>query len=676
MSKTPNKLISSASPYLLQHAYNPVQWYPWGPEALQKAKEEDKLILVSIGYSACHWCHVMEHESFENDEVAAVMNDFFVCIKVDREERPDIDQVYMSAVQLLTGRGGWPLNCFALSDGRPVYGGTYFPKKQWLEVLGNLAALYRNDRNRLLDYAQQLSDGVVASEQLAPSKATAPFSMESISDVVSKWKQLLDYHEGGPQRAPKFPLPNNYLFLLRYAQAKEDHQLQQQVRLTLRKMAFGGIYDQIGGGFARYSVDGIWKVPHFEKMLYDNAQLLSLYAEAYRCWKEPLYRDIVYQTAEFMEREWRTEERAFYAALDADSEGVEGKYYVWTIEELNSLLGEDMALATDYFNFNERGHWEHGNHIPLRHEDDVDIAHRHLLTVEQLRNRISSIRQTLLAHREGRVKPGLDDKRLTSWNALVVSGFVAAYMAFNDQRFLNNATDTFSFIRHQMKRDDGGLFHSWKPGSVAINGFLEDYAFAIAAALDLYKVTFDYRYIEMAGDWMRYAIDHFFDADSGLFRFTSDLDAPLFVSKTEYQDNVIPASNSQMAQNLYALSYYTGHAEWDQLSRQMLQRVLPMATAYGSAFSNWLDLAVRLQLPMIEVVICGPAAHDYMNMMQQHRYNPYLMVDGSAVIGKTPATHNRLQQGKLMLYYCKDRVCDLPVEITSQSSLEQWLPLL
>ena len=666
MDRKPNQLILAASPYLQQHAYNPVNWYPWCDEALQKAQREDKLILVSIGYSACHWCHVMEHESFENEEVAEWMNNFFVCIKVDREERPDIDQVYMSAVQLLTGRGGWPLNCFALPDGRPVYGGTYFPRKQWLELLGNLASMYRNDRSRLVDYAEQLSNGVASSDQINPAKDADAISMGHVTECVSKWKQLLDYHEGGPDRAPKFPLPNNYLFLMRYAIAQKDDELQGQVRLTLRKMAFGGIYDQVGGGFARYSVDGIWKVPHFEKMLYDNAQLLSLYSEAFRCWRDPLYRDIVYQTADFMDREWRSEEGAYYAALDADSEGEEGKYYVWTTDEIAALLGDDTPLAVDYFNFNERGHWEHGNHIPLRHDDDEVIAQRHQLSLGQLDERVRFIRAKLLHHREGRVRPGLDDKRLTSWNALAVSGFVSAYMAFNDSRFLTNAQTAFDFISKQMRRDDGGLFHSWKPGSVPINGFLEDYCFAIAAAVDLYKVTFEFRYIETAVAWMRYAIVHFFEAPSDLFRFTSDLDAPLFASKIDFQDNVIPASNSQMAQNLYTLSYYTGNSDWDQLSRKMVQAVLPMSLSYGSAFSNWLDLACRMRSSFEELVICGEGATAYMNHLQQNHYVPYIMVDGAILESKSPATVGRLHPEKLFMYRCRDRVCDLPIEISDR----------
>lgn len=662
MTSKPNKLIHAASPYLLQHAYNPVEWYPWCDEALDKAKKEDKLLLISVGYSACHWCHVMEHECFENEDVAALMNDFFVCIKVDREERPDIDQVYMSAVQLLTGRGGWPLNCFALPDGRPVYGGTYFPKKQWMEVLGNLASMYRGDRNRLEAYAKQLTDGVAASDELNPSVDKQP-DTDIVHEAVAKWKKLLDYHEGGPDRAPKFPLPNNYLFLMRYAFVHQDDDLMAQVQLTLKKMAFGGIYDQIGGGFARYSVDGIWKVPHFEKMLYDNSQLLSLYAEAYRCWRDPLYRDVVYQTTAFMERDWLSPEGGFYSALDADSEGEEGKFYVWKLDELKELLGGDFELASAYFNINERGYWEHGNHIPLRHDSDEEIAGQFGLSAELLRERVASIREKMLHLRSERIRPGLDDKLLTSWNALAVSGLVEAYRAFGDEKFLNRAKTVFNFLMTQMRREDGGLHHSWKTGSEAINGFLEDYAFTISTALDLYVVTLDYTYVETASNLTTYALEHFYDGSASLFRFTSDLDAPLFVSKLEYQDNVIPASNSQMAHNLSRLSYYTGNAEWESKCRDMIQMVLPMVSGYGSAFSNWLDLIFGMQLPKVEKVICGPDATRHILELNQKYYEPYVVFDGTVEKEQTPATKNRLQDGKTLLYVCKDRVCGLPEEL-------------
>lgn len=660
MERKPNRLAQSASPYLQQHAFNPVDWYPWGPEALAKAKSEDKLILVSVGYSACHWCHVMEHECFENNEVAQLMNDFFVCIKVDREERPDIDQVYMAAVQLLSGRGGWPLNCFTLPDGRPVYGGTYFPRKSWMELLTNLASMYRNDRSRLEDYARQLVDGVASSDAFPDLEPESVGQSFPIADAVEKWKQLLDHHDGGPNRAPKFPLPNNYIFLLRYAHMFSDQSLADQVRLTLKKMAYGGIYDQVGGGFARYSVDGIWKVPHFEKMLYDNAQLISLYSESYVCWRDPLYRDIVYQTTEFMQREWWSPNGCFYAALDADSEGEEGKYYVWNNEELEKLLGTDFPLAAAYFNINERGLWEHGNHIPLRHDDDSTLAAQFDISEEELRRRVERIRGVMLQHREQRIRPGLDDKLLTSWNAMAVSGYVSAHTAFADDAFLDRAKQVFGFIRLQMGAPDGGLYHSWKPGSVAVEGFLEDYAFAIAAAVDLYLATFDYGYLETAIGWMRYAIRHFHDAETGLFFFTSGLSDPLFVRKFEYQDNVIPASCSQMAHNLYQLSYYTGNREWEEMLDRMLAVIKPMVKGYGSAFSNWLDLMLRRSAPLQEVVICGEGAVAELKKLHAKGFRPYLMVDGCEREEKTAATRNRLVDGRLLVYHCNNHVCGLP----------------
>jgi uncharacterized protein len=664
-SNSPNHLIKETSPYLLQHAYNPVDWYPWSEEALQKAQREDKLILVSIGYSACHWCHVMEHESFEDYEVAEVMNQFFVCIKVDREERPDIDQVYMSAVQLMTGRGGWPLNCFALPDGRPVYGGTYFPKKQWLNILLNLADMYKKDKPRFAAYADELTEGIRKSDLIPAPEGNAEFTGQLLSDAVDKWKLHLDHNDGGPSRAPKFPLPNNYIFLMRHAWLEKDQGLSDHVQLTLKKMAFGGIYDQIGGGFARYSVDGVWKVPHFEKMLYDNAQLVSLYSEAYRLYKNELYRDVVYRTLDFVKRELTGPEGNLFSALDADSEGEEGRFYVWKKEELQELLGADFDLFSDYFNINERGFWEHGNYILLRHDDDSVIAQRHGISVESLRIKIESLSEMALSHRNKRIRPGLDDKTLASWNALMVTGYLDAYDAFAEESFLNAAVSNMNFLLTRIIREDGGLFHNYKNGNSSLNGFLEDYAFVIQALIRLYQCTFDASWLNKAESYALYVLDHFSDNITGLFYFTSDIDTPLIVRKFEVQDNVVPASASQMAINLHLLGHYLGKEKFLIRSKKMLASMKEMISGYGSAWSNWLMLYQYQVYPLNELVICGEDALAYRHEAMTKYLHPCLLIAGSAFEANIPMTTGRFVKNKTLLYHCIDHSCRLPVEEVS-----------
>src|SRR6218665_2712871 len=535
--KYTNSLEKETSPYLLQHAHNPVNWFAWGDEALEKAKREDKIILVSVGYSACHWCHVMEHESFEDETVAQLMNDYFVCIKVDREERPDIDQVYMMAVQLMTGHGGWPLNCFALPDGRPIYGGTYFPKQQWMNVLLNLADLYKNEKQKALDYAAQLTEGVRLAELVKTSEEQHAFSETTLSESYRNWKLRFDDVEGGPNKAPKFPLPNNYQFLLQYG--RNNPGLLQHVNLTLKKMAYGGIYDQLGGGFARYSVDHYWKVPHFEKMLYDNGQLVTLYSEAFTKTKDPLYKQVVYETLAFVARELTSPEGGFYSALDADSEGEEGKFYVWTRQELQSILNEDYAVFADYYNVDGRGLWEHEHNILLRHDDDETIAQRHKISMDELHTLIANSKKQLLAEREKRVRPGLDDKILTSWNALMLKGYVDAYNAFDEQLFLDAAVKNAEFILGKMHMNNGALNRTYKNGESKINGFLEDYSFVIEGLIALYQATFSEKYLLKAQELMEYCMMHFRDEKSGMFFFTSDTDQALITRKMELSDNVI-----------------------------------------------------------------------------------------------------------------------------------------
>ena len=582
-----NALIHETSPYLLQHAHNPVNWMPWGEAALKQAREEDKLLLISIGYSACHWCHVMEHESFEDTTVARVMNENYICIKVDREERPDVDQVYMNAVQLMTRHGGWPLNCVALPDGRPVWGGTYFPKEKWLESIQAVADFYRKDPQQMGEYAQQLTAGIRQMDLVPVNTEPADFTMDALDELYTTWSKRFDNKEGGPAKAPKFPLPNNYRFLLRYGHHKEDQKVLEHVELTLRKMAWGGIYDQVGGGFARYSTDLYWKVPHFEKMLYDNAQLVSLYSEAWQAFKEPLYKEVVYQSLEFIEREMTAPEGAFYSALDADSEGEEGKFYIWSKEELKQELGADYDLFAAYYNVNSKGLWEQGHYILLRDKSAADFAGKAGLSPEALREKVTNWQKQLLKVRAKRIRPGLDDKSLTSWNAMMVKGYVDAYQAFDEKEFLDKALTNARFILKHQWQEDGSLYHSYKKGRSTIEGYLEDYAFTIEAFLALHEATFDATWLQHARKLADYVIDHFSDQETGMFFFTSDQGQKLISKSMEVSDNVIPASNSVMAKNLFLLSHYFNEKTYKERSIQMLNNVKEQMPSYGSGYSNW-----------------------------------------------------------------------------------------
>lgn len=657
--KHTNSLINETSPYLLQHAHNPVDWVAWNDESLARAKKEQKLMLISIGYSACHWCHVMEHESFEDSTVAAFMNEHFVCIKVDREERPDIDQVYMNAVQLMTGRGGWPLNCFALPDGRPLYGGTYFPKEQWMDVMQKVVGIWENDREKALEYATNLTKGISESELIKRNESEANFSEEEIAEVVEDWMKTVDNKEGGPNRAPKFPLPNNYEFLLRYASLTDDQKILDHVNLTLEKMAFGGIYDQVGGGFARYSTDALWKAPHFEKMLYDNGQLVSLYSEAYQATKNPLYKEIVDETLEFIEREMTSKEGVFYSALDADSEGEEGKFYVWKEDELKSVLGDDFDWVKDYYNINQKGLWEHDNYILLRKDGDDEFARKQGWSIEDLKSKVSAVNAKLLKERNKRIRPGLDDKQLTSWNALMLKGYADAYRVFGNKDYLNAAERNAEFILKTQKQKDGALWHSHKEGRSTINGFLEDYCFTIEALISLYQATFDKKWLDEADKLAAYAIENFHDSESGMFFFNSNKDPKLVARKMELTDNVIPASNSSMAKGLFYLGHYLDKKEYLDISEQMLNNVYANIKQGGSWHSNWLELSLHYTKPFFEVAIIGKDADGKRVELERH-YHPNKILVGGKKENGLPLLEMKLVEGETYIYVCVDKACQMP----------------
>ena len=668
-SKYTNSLIHETSPYLLQHAHNPVDWHAWNDETLEKAKREDKLILLSIGYSACHWCHVMEHECFEDETVAKIMNAHFICIKVDREERPDIDQVYMLAVQLMTGRGGWPLNCFALPDGKPIYGGTYFQKQEWLNLLLNLSDVYKNEKEKALEYAKKLTEGVHQAQLVMVNELHEKLTIETLHEIYNNWKRYFDNVQGGPNKAPKFPLPNNYQFLLRYAFTTGNplkEEILQHVDLTLQKMAYGGIYDQLGGGFSRYSVDQYWKAPHFEKMLYDNAQLVTLYSEAFQATNNPLYKQIVFETLAFVERELTSPEGAFYSALDADSENEEGKYYVWKKEYLQIILKENFDLFADYFNINELGLWEHNNYILLRNNTDESIAIKYNLTIHQLHSNIAEIKNQLLKIREQRIHPGLDDKILTSWNALMLKGYIDAYVAFDEPRFLEIAIKNVEFILSKQLHNENCLNHNYKNGRSTINGYLEDYSFTIEALIALYEATFIEKYLLKANDLMKYCITHFLDKNSGMFYFTSNEDKPLISRKMELSDNVIPASNSSIAKSLFILGHHFENEEYINRSQKMLNNMLNEIVNYGAGYSNWAMLLLYFSQPFYEIAVSGKDAHEKRKSFNQH-YFPNKIFAGSLTQSTLPLLKNRFINNQTLIYICHNKTCQKPLNEVNES---------
>ena len=661
-----NELVHETSPYLLQHAHNPVNWQAWGEKALAQAKDENKLLLISVGYSTCHWCHVMEHESFEDPEVAKVMNGHFVCIKVDREERPDVDHIYMSAVQLLTGRGGWPLNCIALPDGRPIWGGTYFSKEDWMEALEAIAVFYVENGAKTEEYASKLHEGIEQNSLIAVSPVKIKADPLLINSLLSKWENQFDTQNGGTKGAPKFMLPNNWQFLLRAGYQFQNKKTMDQVKLTLKKMAFGGIYDQVGGGFARYSTDEIWKVPHFEKMLYDNAQLLGLYANAYKADPNPNYKQVIEETVEFLKRELLSPEKGFYSALDADSEGEEGKFYVWTKDELEGLLGIDFTLFSQYFNVNSQGYWEHNQYILMRTEENQAFSALHQLSEDELQAKVKSWKSLLLAERKKRIRPGLDDKILTSWNALAISGLISCYNALGDQQYLELAMQNAQFLKQKLMDDDGQLFHSYKNGQAKISGFLEDYAFVIEAFTALFESTGEISWLHKAAQLTETTLTKFFDVDKSIFSFTASDQKDLITRTYEIHDNVIPASNSVMARNLFRLYLLLGRPDYRDISDEMLGSVAVNMTAYLSGYSNWSQLMLDLTENHLEVAIAGPHAISILKELQQ-KYMPHVVFCAGTQENNLPLLAHRFVSGKTLIYICQDNSCQLPVETVEEA---------
>lgn len=665
-----NRLIHATSPYLLQHAYNPVDWYEWGEEALTKAKNENKPILVSIGYSSCHWCHVMEREVFEKENIAAIMNQYLVCIKVDREERPDIDSIYMEAVQAMGVNGGWPLNVFLTPDQKPFYGGTYFPPDQWVNVLNGIHKAYTERQHEVMNSAEELTR-LLREQNTSHYKKVHDFT-NLHADLDSMYQKLaasFDTKWGGLDKAPKFVMPSVWLWLLRYHAITKNGDAINQLLTTLRRIGMGGIYDQIGGGFARYSVDGYWFVPHFEKMLYDNAQLMSLYSEAFAVTKEPLFSTIVNETFEWLHAEMMHPLGGFYAALDADSEGEEGKFYVWKKSELKEILKDDAERIIDFFNIKDEGNWELGNNIPIQTQTESAFLNKHNLTASEWQKKLREAKDKLLAVRDQRVRPGLDDKVIMSWNAMMITGLVDAYKYLGDEKFLQAAIKNMRFLENELM-EGTTIYRSFKEKRSNTKGFLDDYAYVIQACVSLYQVTFDEYWINRATLLTQYTLDQFFDAEDGFFYYTNNEGEALIARRKEIFDNVIPSSNSLMVQNLYRLGSILEKDEWKQIAEATTSPLAHLIIAEPNYMSNWGIAYLEMKKGLAEVVFAGDESKTLRKVFHRH-YQPFSLTMATTKTGTLPLTIGKTPiDGKTAIYVCFNKTCMRPV-VTPEQAIEQ-----
>lgn len=654
----PNRLQNSASPYLRQHAHNPVNWYPWSDEALLEARHSQRLMIVSIGYSACHWCHVMERESFENEEVAALMNRHFVSIKIDREARPDLDALYMQAVQIMSGRGGWPLNVITLPDGRPIYGGTYFKCEDWLAVLQQLQQLWESDPEKVMQYATKLREGLQAVN-LLPDNIREAFRSTDLSDGADSMRLHFDRRWGGYGQAPKFPMPQLWEFCLHYGSIQKQPEILEQTHFTLEKLALGGIYDQLGGGFARYSVDGFWHVPHFEKMLYDNGQLLQLYAHAFQQKPNPLYEKVMRQTIAWAQRELLLNNGLFACALDADSEGEEGKYYVWTLPELQQLLtAEEYAVVRQHYDLGGKGHWEHGNQVLMVFESLEQIALANHQALPQLEALLASAQAKMLDLRARREAPALDDKALLGWNAMFLSGLIATSTALGDASILKQAEALFAAMQEHFYRE--AQWYRLYTQQEKVLAQAEDLSFTATALLDLYEATGKINFYEQSLAIEAQLSEQFYDPAQCLLSMTPLQEADFISRQYEKSDNVIPAASSVYARLLLRLSAHGGHIELRQRAQDMVLRILPETGSSGWLyFGGWGQAALLLTAPMREVAIVGEKAFETAAELRRS-YQPQTVW----AIGNTenhPLLLQRLKPNSTLIYICENRECQLPI---------------
>ncbi len=678
----PNRLVNESSPYLLQHANNPVDWYPWDQEAINKAKAEDKPIFLSIGYSACHWCHVMEHESFESEHTAAIMNEHFVNIKVDREERPDLDSIYMDAVVAMTGHGGWPMSVFLTPDGVPFYGGTYYPPTPrhgmpaFEQVLHSITSAYKNRREDLVSNGKSLLARLQATFALQGEGSFDPAVPELALQALAR---NFDWKYGGMSGAPKFPQPMTYDFLLRAYHRNKQTKWLEMVELTLHKMAMGGMYDQLGGGFHRYSVDAVWLVPHFEKMLYDNALLARLYLHTYQVTGKPFYRRIVEEVLDYVVREMIDDAGGFYSTQDADSEGEEGKFFVWSCDEIKAVLGEaDSDIFCQVYDIRQGGNFE-GKSIPNLPQSRQEAANDLQIPLDQLNEILDRSKAKLFEAREQRIKPGRDEKIITAWNGMMMAAFAEAGRVLDRPDYIKVAKQNAEFILSTMKKD-GRLFRTWKaqPGEAKLMGYLEDYAYYAEALLALYQSTFEPHWFQEARALANVILEHFQDDENGGFFDTADDHETLVVRPKSVQDNAIPCGNSMAIRALLMLAAYTGQEKYETPAVKALAGLQNPMTQYPGAFTYWLGNIEFVNAPPKEIAIIGDHnAFDTQAMLKTlfTRYRP------NQVVAVTQADdtqgHPELVElrpsveGKATAYVCQNFTCKQPV--TTVEDLEYLL---
>ena len=676
--KFANRLINESSPYLLQHAHNPVNWYAWGEEALKRAKSEGKVILVSIGYSACHWCHVMEKESFESESVAQLMNDSFINIKIDREERPDLDHIYMDAVQAISGAGGWPLNVFLTPDAKPFFGGTYFPpvkafnRSSWTDVLLGISTAWKDRRNEIESQAENLTNHLKQSNDFSLNESNFSlddgdpiFSKEQCDSMFDTIMKTADRHWGGFGKAPKFPQTFTIQFLLQYHYFTGNEQALQQALLSIDKMLAGGIYDHVGGGLARYSTDNEWLAPHFEKMLYDNALLINILCDAYQITADSRYEDAIHKTILFITTELLDKEGGFYAALDADSEGEEGKYYVWGKEEIKKLLGDDSGLFCEFYDISEKGNWEEKNILRILHPIEDFIRDKKIQKDEflQLINRCF---RKLSEQRDARIKPALDDKIILGWNALMLRAVAKAGVVLQNESYRNLAVKNFEFLLSRFKdiKENVGLKHTYKKGVANYPAFLDDYAYLIAASIQLYKTTLNDAYIQSAYVYCDYVIKNFSDEGELFFYFTNWNQKDVIVRKKEIYDGAIPSGNAIMAENLFQLASICDKADWRVRAMKMLEELLPSILKYPGSFGIWASLLLHQRAGIIEIAVIG-TDHVAVTSNLLLNFIPNLIVMSSATENmKYPLLANKPEVKPVLIYLCRNYTCSLPFSDT------------